>query len=222
MKFYFSFIWKSTIFFHRFYFITTWFFVYNKISIRVKFDALVENLLNPNVFVIVSGLHGDEPAGNTAANYFKNLPNVKVYSNLNKTKKRRLNGKDPNRHFDTDDQNDLQDRLLSKIEELNPTLVISLHEDDEVDGVYAYCSPEIEDKVKNALMKSKIQLAVKAHGDVTDQGVISNGQQPYKGTLERALKRRNIPYCTLETPCADEEFETRAKTLISVVSDLIV
>jgi len=42
-----------------------------------------------------------------------------------------------------------------------------------------------------------------------------------KVNLERALRRRNIPYCTLETPCADEEFETRAKTLILIVSDLI-
>ncbi len=187
----------------------------------MKFNALVENILNPKTYVIVSGLHGDEPAGNIAAKYFKNLPNVKVYSNLNKTDKRRLDGKDPNRHFDTDDQNDLQDRLLSEIEKLNPTLVISLHEDDEVDGVYAYCSPEIEDKIKNALMKSKIQLAVKAHGDDAEHGVISNGQQPYKGTLERALRRRNIPYCTLETPSSSEEIETRAKTLISIVKDLV-
>jgi len=187
----------------------------------VKFDALVENLLNPNSYIIISGIHGDEPAGNLAAKYFKNLPNVKVYSNLNKTKKRRIGKKDPNRHFDTEDGGELQDKLLFQIEKRNPTLVISLHEDDETDGVYAYCSPEIHDKVKAALSKSLIPLADSAHGDMADKGVISDGNQPYKGTLERALRRRNIPYCTIETPCSDEDIEKRVKSLINIVSELI-
>ena len=38
----------------------------------MKFDFLVEKILNKKTFVIVSGLHGDEPAGNKAAEYFKN------------------------------------------------------------------------------------------------------------------------------------------------------
>jgi hypothetical protein len=100
-------------------------------------------------------------------------------------------------------------------------LVISLHEDDETDGVYAYCSPEIHDKVKAALSKSLIPLTDSAHGDMADKGVISDGNQPYKGTLERALRRRNIPYCTIETPCSDEDIEKRVKSLINIVSELI-
>lgn len=187
----------------------------------MKFDILVEQILNPKKIVIVSGLHGDEPAGNLAAQYFKDQPNIKVFSNINKTNKRRMDGEDPNRHFDTDDQTDLQDRILNAIENINPTLVISLHEDDEVDGVYAYCSSEIEDRVKNSLSKSKIKLTHKAHGDITNDGVITKGQQPYKGSLERALKRRNIPYCTLETPSTKEDIQKRAETLISIIKDLI-
>ncbi len=187
----------------------------------MKFDILVEQILNSKKIVIVSGLHGDEPAGNLAAQYFKDQPNIKVFSNINKTNKRRIDGEDPNRHFDTDDQTDLQDRILNAIENINPTLVISLHEDDEVDGVYAYCSSEIEDLVKNSLSKSKIKLTHKAHGDITNDGVITKGQQPYKGTLERALKRRNIPYCTLETPSSKEDIQKRAETLISIIKDLI-
>jgi hypothetical protein len=188
----------------------------------MKFNFLVEEFLNSNYnYVIISGLHGDEPAGNLAAEYFKKKSNIKVFSNINNTNKRRIDGKDPNRHFDTDDKNDLQDRLLAEIEKINPKLVISLHEDDEIDGVYAYCSSDIEDKVKKSLLKSKIKLTTKAHNDITDDGVITNGQQPYKGSLERALKRRNIPYCTLETPSSTEDIQTRVNTLIVIINSLI-
>lgn len=187
----------------------------------MKFDNLVEMILKSKNYVIISGLHGDEPAGNLAADYFKNLPNVFVFSNLNKTHKRRIDGKDPNRHFDTKDTYDFQDELLSKIEKIKPTLVICLHEDDEVDGVYAYSYPDIKNKVISALSKSKISLANSAHGDKTEDGVITQGNQPYKGTLERALRRRNIPYCTLETPSASEDIEKRTKTLIAIVNELI-
>ena len=93
----------------------------------MKFDFLIENLLNKKTFVIVSGLHGDEPAGNIAAQFFTNKKNVHVISNINCTNKRRMNGKDLNRHFDTPDENDLQDKILLKIEEMNPSIVISLH-----------------------------------------------------------------------------------------------
>jgi hypothetical protein len=103
----------------------------------MNFNFLVEKLLNNKTFVIISGIHGDEPAGNAASEYFKNQKNVYVISNINKTNERRVDGKDLNRHFDTPDDNDLQDKILLKIEELNPSVVISLHEDDEVDGVYA-------------------------------------------------------------------------------------
>ena len=64
----------------------------------MKFDFLIENLLNKKTFVIVSGLHGDEPAGNIAAQFFTNKKNVHVISNINCTNKRRMNGKDLN-HF---------------------------------------------------------------------------------------------------------------------------
>jgi predicted deacylase len=187
----------------------------------MKFDFLVENLLNKKTFVIISGIHGDEPAGNKAAEFFKNQKNVYVISNINKTNKRRLDGKDLNRHFDTPDDNDLQDKILLKIEELNPSVVISLHEDDEVDGVYAYCSPGLESKVSSCLSDINLSLANSAHGDKTKNGVIINGKQPYKGTLERALKRRNISYCTIETPSKEENFENRVDCLKNIVHNLI-
>jgi hypothetical protein len=45
---------------------------------------LFAQLLNKKTFVIISGIHGDEPAGNKAAEYFKNQKNVYVISNINK------------------------------------------------------------------------------------------------------------------------------------------
>jgi len=184
------------------------------------FDFLIEKHLNNKTFVLISGLHGDEPAGDSVSEYFKNKKNIYVISNLNPTNKRRLNGKDLNRHFDTDDKNDLQDSILAKIEELNPDLVISLHEDDEVDGLYAYCSPEINELVKKALSESNFEIAKIAHNDETDGGVIVNGEQPYKGTLERALKRRDMLFCTIETP-SKEDFQKRVECMKKIVSFII-
>lgn len=184
------------------------------------FNFLIEKFLDKKTYVIISGLHGDEPAGNEAANFFKNQPNILIFSNLNPTKKRRYDGKDLNRHFDTNDKNDLQDKLLAKIEKLKPYMVISLHEDDEVDGLYAYCSSEIESVIKNALKKSNFKLANSAHNDNTNDGVITNGDQPYKGTLEKALKRRNILYCTIETP-SKENFEKRVDCMKKIINIIV-
>jgi predicted deacylase len=186
------------------------------------FDFLVENLLNKKTFVIVSGLHGDEPAGNKAAEYFKNQKNVYVISNINKTNKRRVDGRDLNRHFDDKGHSDeIQENIISQIEKLNPSMVIDLHEDDEVDGVYAYCSPELENIVKSCLCDIELDVAKSAHGDKTNKGVIVNGKQPYKGTLEKALAKRNILYCTIETPSSLESFEKRVDCLKNIVHNLI-
>ena len=89
----------------------------------MKFDFLIENLLNNKTFVIISGLHGDEPAGNKAAEYFKNQKNVHVISNINTTNKRRVDGRDLNRHFDDKGNSDeIQEDIISQIEELNPRM----------------------------------------------------------------------------------------------------
>jgi predicted deacylase len=152
-----------------------------------------------NPIIIVSGIHGDEPAGNVAAKYFEGKDNIIVLSDINQTGKRRFGSQDLNRHFDQEGQ-DLQNSILSYIESLNPQLVISLHEDDNARGVYVYCSKQISNNIKKILLKYDLPLAKTAYGDRTDNGVIDNGKQPYKGTLEKALEKRNIPYCTIETP----------------------
>ena len=144
-----------------------------------------------------------------------------VFSNINNTNKRRLNGKDINRHFDTQDEGYIQKALLHALVQLRPYLVISLHEDDEVDEVYAYCSDDIQAQVKDALQDCNVKLAQHAHGDKAEDGVITTGRQPYKGTLENALKKRNISYCTLETPSSQMDISYRADILINVVQKLL-
>ena len=115
---------------------------------------------------------------------------------------------------------EFQNNILNTIEENNPILVISLHEDDEVDGVYVYCSPYIKEQVKASLKDIDLPLASKAHTDETDEGVITKGKQPYEGTLERALERRNILYCTIETP-SKENFEKRVDSMTKIVHNLL-
>jgi len=185
----------------------------------VKFNKIIQKFL-PR-YVIVSGLHGDEPAGNFAAEYFKDYPNVKIFSYFNEDGTRRKNGIDLNRHFDTEDEGDMQKKLLNEIEKINPSLVISLHEDNEINGVYAYCSPELSDKIQKILLNGNFLLADTAHGDNTENGVITQGKQPYPGTLERALKRRNIAYCTIETPSSHINIRERVKILVSIVKSIL-
>jgi len=192
-----------------------------QINIIVIFNALVENVLKNKTCVIVSGLHGDEPAGNIAVQAFKNKENIFIFSNINKTNKRRYKGKDLNRHFDDNNRADISDKLLQKIEDINPYIVISLHEDNEVSGLYAYCSQEIEQIVQGCIKHAGFHLAKRAHSDKTDSGVITDGKQPYRGTLERALKKRGILYCTLETPLEAANINDRVECMKYVIGKLL-
>ena len=80
--------------------------------------------------VIVAGIHGDEPAGNIAAQYFTNHKGVKVIKDINLSGKRRFEGKDLNRQFGRSTCK-IADQILNNIIELNPKLVICLHEDND-------------------------------------------------------------------------------------------
>jgi len=171
--------------------------------------------------VIVGGIHGDEPAGNIAAKSFEDKDGIVVFSDFNKTGKRRLHGVDPNRHFDEDDSIPEEDSLLEDIIKLKPRLVISLHEDDSTDEVYAYCSPGMKDKLQEVLVSLDVPLAKSAIGDKTDRGVITDGKLPTKGTLERALRKRYIPSCTIETPSAELSLEERVAIHKKVVLGIL-
>ena len=167
--------------------------------------------------LVVSGIHGDEPAGNKAARKLKD--SADVVTHVNPSEKRRFEGKDINRHFDKPTEGPIQKKLLDYIEAKKPSSVISLHEDDEVDKPYAYSSESMRDKVKQAL-KDK-DTATSAHGDITDKGVISKGKNPPAGSLERALDRRGIPHTTIETPSQSEHMDDRTKTHMDVIKSLL-
>jgi predicted deacylase len=189
----------------------------------MKFDVLVESILatTESPIVIIGGIHGDEPAGNIAAKKYEGKKGIVIIADVNKTGERRLDGVDPNRHFDKKDSLPIEDEILSKIEELKPRMVIALHEDDTTDEVYAYCSPGMEDKVKAALKSLDVPLAKSAIGDKTDEGVIVRGHLPTAGTLERALRKRDIPSVTFETPVESYDLEKRVELQIKFVNFLI-
>jgi len=172
--------------------------------------------------VLVGGIHGDEPAGNIAAKKFEGRKDVVVIADVNTTGERRLDGVDPNRHFDKEDSLPIEDEILAKIEALQPRLVIALHEDDTTDEVYAYCSPGMKDKVQAVLAELGVPLAKSAIGDRADKGVIVRGHLPTAGTLERALRKRDIPSVTIETPVKSYDLKKRVELQVKAVEGLLV
>jgi hypothetical protein len=167
--------------------------------------------------LIVSGLHGDEPAGDIAADKLKD--SVDVVSHINPSNKRRFEGKDLNRHFNKPTEGNKQKTILDLIKKKKPDLVVSLHEDDEAKKPYAYASKNIKDKVEKAL-KDK-DTAKSAHGDKAEHGVISEGKNPPDGSLEKALDAQGIHRVTLETPSKTENKQSRVKTHLDVVRKLL-
>jgi predicted deacylase len=186
------------------------------------FRDLVEGavLRGEGNIIILSGIHGDEPAGNIAAELFRGTKGVKVISGINRTGKRRIDGKDPNRHFGTPDEGELQENILNAIFEDQPRLVISLHEDNESTGMYAYSSKTMAPVIAKVIKSLDVPIISTIHGDAAKDGVISGGKQPFRGTLERTLRSYSIPYCTLETPtCWD--LKVRSTCLSKAVSGII-
>lgn len=188
----------------------------------MKFNDLYSILLEKKEgsVVIVGGMHGDEEAGNIAANSFRGMEGIHVISDINTSGKRRLDGKDFNRHFDTKDSNELNDSILTQILDISPRLVIDLHEDVDSRGVYVYCTSSLTPKIQSILDKYKLPLAKSAMGDKVNKGVVDDGNLPSRGTLERALAKRGIPYCTLETPTA-WPLGKRVKVLRMIVNALL-
>jgi hypothetical protein len=167
--------------------------------------------------LVVSGIHGDEPAGDVAAEKLKGTTDV--ISDINPTDKRRFRGKDINRHFDKPVEGSIQQKLLDIIDSKRPSKVVALHEDDEVDKPYAYSSPSLAHEVKEAL-KDK-DTATSAHNDKTDDGVISEGKNPPKGSLEKALDNRGVAHATIETPSKSQNMGERTKTHLDVIKSLL-
>jgi energy-coupling factor transporter ATP-binding protein EcfA2 len=180
--------------------------------------AQLQQIMSKNASaLVVSGIHGDEPAGDVAAEKLKGTTDV--ISDINPTDKRRFRGKDINRHFDKPAEGSIQQKLLDIIDSKRPSRVVALHEDDEVDKPYAYSSPSLAHEVKEAL-KDK-DTATSAHNDKTDDGVICEGKNPPKGSLEKALDNRGIAHATIETPSKSQNMDERTKTHLDVIKSLL-
>lgn len=186
-----------------------------------KPEALIDQLktlMNKKASaLVVSGIHGDEPAGDKAAQKLKD--SADVVSDINPSDKRRFEGKDINRHFDKPTEGKVQKTILDIIRKKKPSKVIALHEDDEVDKPYAYSSESLKDETREAL--KEYRTASSAHGDKTEDGVISKGKNPPDGSLEKALDDRDIPRVTLETPSKSQNMNKRVETQLDVVKKLL-
>jgi hypothetical protein len=187
----------------------------------MKFEKLYKKYTKRPI-LLIGGIHGDEPAGNLAAQKFIGVEGVNIIYVINKTGKRRLHGVDPNRHFGEDDEIPEEKHILDIVDELNPALVISMHEDDTTDQVYAYSSPDMKEKVQAVLAELNVDLAKSAIGDKTDHGVITSGHLPTKGTLERALRKRGISSVTIETPVRMYELDKRISLQVKIVKGLLL
>lgn len=201
-----------------------WSFIKKKIhrSTEMNFEKLLEKIIEKDNIkaVIISGIHGDEPAGNYIADHFKERPDVFVISNINPTGKRRYHGVDLNRHFDTEDISPIQKIILKTIKEKNPHIVIDLHEDDHRLDIYAYSSVDVKNEIQEALKSTKKHIPKYVQQDKTDRGVITHGKRPHKHTLERTLAKMGISYCLLETPTR-KELKERVRDGILIVDAIL-
>lgn len=183
-------------------------------------SRLIYEAYNKKEVVIVSGIHGDEPAGNFAALHFSDNPRILVIDNINGSGKRRLNGKDINRQFGKD-TDELADTILQTILEVQPRLVISLHEDTDADKPYAYCSESLISKLQNIFKDLGTDvLEGTIYGDELEDGVVVNSKQHWSGTLESQLEDNNILYCTIETP-TNIDLKERVGLQIEIIKALL-
>lgn len=175
--------------------------------------------------VIISGIHGDEPAGNIAAQHFKKLKDVLVIDYVNTTGKRRFLGLDLNRNFLKRNMPEKDKDILQSILKVQPEIVISLHEDDSIGSVYMYCSADLSFFLQSLLKDTEITINTAhgfVHGDKAEKGVIQGGlSHKRQGTLERALEKYNIPHCTIETPTKKHSIEERAEIQKNIVTNIL-
>ena len=159
--------------------------------------------------VIVSGIHGDEPAswkaGKQLANEGKTVVDVGNHSG-----KRDFKGKDLNRSFDDKHKPAKAALGLNKILEKKPKQIIDLHEDVDQTMAYAYASPE-------KALKARKVLRGNPFFSLSDKPVRS---QPPKGSLEKAVERKGIGYITAEAPAKSAPLKKRISFLKDISDKL--
>ena len=133
------------------------------------------------------------------------FPQIPNYSILNPEAfihgTRKAFGKDLNRQFGKN--NVTANNILQIILSHRPQILITLHEDDEIDNCYVYCTDVLKPLAEQSLNVMRTILPGIpniVHGDTAEQGVITHGKEPFKGTLEKEVVKYGINYICFEAP----------------------
>lgn len=182
------------------------------------FSCLYESGNKYPKIAIISGLHGDEPGGpHGILKFFKKLSfyknkNILVIPVLNPyglEKNVRIDAvkKDLNRQWDRNDRK-IVVKTKKIISNFGPDLLLSLHEDENVNGFYVYPSKNLSSHIlKNVqsylLDRLKPIPDGKIYGDHVKSGVVyqMNQEKPkHKNSMEYFFEKQKIPNMTLELP----------------------
>lgn len=163
-----------------------------------------QKIINDNLpnIAILSGLHGNEPAGPYGVYDFlqdnsdQNICNLFLVPLLNphgfnRHIRRDANKSDMNRQWD-DSSRKLINRLKKLFKGKNFDFVLSLHEDDSVEGFYVYGGKTISN--------SQLQIVaniLKTHLPPIEDGEIY-GDPVYKGIVEESNEDKPKHYKSLE------------------------
>ncbi len=112
---------------------------------------------------------------------------------------------------------------MSKVLSHRPRVVLNLHEDDEIESCYAYCSEPLQEIAEKCVAAMRTVLpgnTTSIHHDHAENGVIIGGNIPCKGTLEKELEKYGILYVCMETP-EMEKITFRIKALTKGVMTFI-
>jgi hypothetical protein len=167
---------------------------------------------------ILSGLHGDEPGGPHGILKFlldkNNYKNINLLSipvlnphGIERHIRRDSANKDLNRQWDSNDRK-IVAKTKKMILKFSPNALLSLHEDESVDGFYLYPSKGFSD----GLLKKTVSILKKhlepiedgsIHGDPVKNGIVSNpnvNKPKHHKSMEFFFEKRKIPNITLELP----------------------
>jgi predicted deacylase len=189
--------------------------------------------------LITAGIHGNEKAGPYAIySYIKKhtppynlnlflmpIINQHGFNNNNRENKQ---GRDLNRAFNKNIENDETDRLEKLIDKISPDLVVNLHEDNTHDGCYIYIPYEDMRKDAEMILKNVEKIMPRCKddsifGDVSDDGIILQSECKPKpknhNSFEYYCYAKNIPYMTFET-CGKEDIKKRAAAMLLMMYTL--
>ncbi len=188
---------------------------------------------------IISGLHGDEPGGPLGILKFfskKNIDSLKknllIIPVLNpegfdKGEREDGDGRDLNRVWNRKKDKEPVKTVKDVVQEFKPDILLSLHEDDNVDGFYLYPSDDIDYSIvnyfKDFLHTIFDPISNKTiYGDKVKNGVVvSMGKKPkHYASMEKFFEKSGIPNVTLEIP-GSVSFKKRTSAYGDIITNFL-